>query len=201
MEVLKTIDKYTINCLVSTLLERKLYVATDPEGRNVVLKESIINQHEQLAHEYEMLAKLNNPYIIKPIELIEFENKYYLVLPRAETDLSDFMKSEVMSDQLIHQIMHNLLSAVQYLNVLGIWHRNINPQNILVFKDDQNYRFVLADFKLAINYTGTCNEDFRATLQYMAPEISENKECMFFNYFLIQNSKEIQKVYLNFFEF
>lgn len=177
MDVPQNIGKYKISCLISTLLQRRFFIATDPKGTSVILKESI--DRNQIYHEYEILAKLNFESIIKPIELIECNNKYYLVLPRAENDLSEFMKSEIISEKTVRQIMFRLLSAVQYLNVMGIWHRNINPQNILVFNDNQEKKFVLADFKLAINFTGINSDDFRADYQYMAPEISENKGCMF----------------------
>lgn len=186
MEVPQNIGKYQIKYLISTLLERRLFLANDPEGNNVIIKESLNNQNEQLKQEFEILAKLNHPNIIKPIELITLNDKYYLILPRAENDLFEYMKSQTISDQTIHQIMHSLLSAVQYLNVLGIWHRNICPENILIFNNNNEKRFVLADFKNAINYTGTKNDEFRTKYQYMAPEISTNKGCMIF-FFL--NSK------------
>lgn len=200
MEVPQNIGKYQIKYLISTLLERRLFLANDPEGNNVIIKESLNNQNEQLKQEFEILAKLNHPNIIKPIELITLNDKYYLILPRAENDLFEYMKSQTISDQTIHQIMHSLLSAVQYLNVLGIWHRNICPENILIFNNNNEKRFVLADFKNAINYTGTKNDEFRTKYQYMAPEISTNKGCMIFFFFEFK-MKIIQKVFLNFFYF
>ena len=179
MEDQQKIGDYKINCLVSTLLERRLFIATNQDGKSVVLKESLINQNEQIIHEFDILNKLNCNNIIKPIELIDYNNKYYIVLPRAENELSQYMKSQTISDQNIRKIMHDLLLSIQYLHILGIWHRNVNPENILIFNENQEKRFVLTDFKFSINFTGLKNDEFKTTYQYMAPEMFEKTGCMF----------------------
>ena len=160
MEVPQQIDKYNIECLVSTLLERRLFIATDPSGTNVVIKESIEDRNQELSKEFEILSTVKHPNILHPIELFNVDDKFYLVMPRAETDLNSYMSSEIISDKTIHKIMQSLFSAVKYLHAMCIWHRNIKLENILIFDNNQEQKFVLSGFSLARNFIGISTDEF-----------------------------------------
>ena len=93
-----------------------------------------------------------------------------------ESDLASIIRSsQPLNDRHIHYFISQLLSALQYLHVNNIVHRDIKPRNILVNSD---CLLKLADFGLARYYNENINDskimamtEYVTTRWYRAPEI------------------------------
>ena len=104
---------------------------------------------------------------------------YAFVMPKANEDLYEFFKKkEKLNEDVILEIMHNLLMALNYIHGIGIIHRNVKLENILFINDQYELsNFVLSDFCLATSGFSN-NIDQVGSLPYMAPEMHEHKICM-----------------------
>lgn len=66
-----------------------------------------------------------------------------------------------------------MLDTLRYMHGVGVVHRDIKLENILV---DEDLNFKLADFGFATFKNITKLNDYFGTKTYMAPEIKENKQ-------------------------
>lgn len=95
-----------------------------------------------------------------------------IVFEHVDQDLSMFLQRcppPGLPETLIKDLMHQLLSGLDYLHVNRLTHRDIKPQNVLITKDKQ---VKIADFGLARVY-GFCKliTSVVVTLWYRAPEL------------------------------
>lgn len=128
-----------------------------------------------------MLRLIDHPNIIKiksvlrPIDCSNFLS-VYIIFDLMESDLASIIRSsQPLNDRHIHYFISQLLSALQYLHVNNIVHRDIKPRNILVNSD---CLLKLADFGLARYYNENINDskimamtEYVTTRWYRAPEI------------------------------
>lgn len=105
---------------------------------------------------------------------------YYVVTEYCEGGpVISIAKKGKFSPAVISEIMKQLLSAVSYLHELGIAHRDIKLENMVLLKKKDNYLDIedltikLIDFGLATpcKKHQTQKTGMTGTLEYMAPEI------------------------------
>lgn len=113
-----------------------------------------------LKYEYSILQP---PYLIIATKYAPYKN------------LSEFIikyYSFGMPEKVVRIVMKQILNSVNCLHKKRVWHRDIKPQNFLVFERDPNIHIQLADFGFAkqfqINEKG---KEYIGTLSYSAPEI------------------------------
>ncbi|OAG28986.1 cyclin-dependent kinase 2 [Nematocida displodere] len=149
-------------------------------GRIVALKKVRLSDDREgvpatTIREISLLKNLKHPHIIALHQVIYTENKLYLVFEYADTDLKKYLdltrtQKRTMPPDQIRSFSRQLTSAVAYCHSIGILHRDLKPQNILITKDAQ---IKLADFGLGrsvgIPLHTLTNEV--VTLWYRAPEI------------------------------
>ena len=130
-------------------------------GRNVHTQEEVavkIVEKSDLTQKYierELtFTKLSHKNIIRV--LWTFEDKYfgYFVMEYCPySNLNTFMKDRKIALGLCLSFMRNLAEAVLHIHQRNISHRDINPWNILVKRDeDGGYFLLLADFGLARDF-------------------------------------------------
>ncbi|KAK9474337.1 kinase-like domain-containing protein [Dipodascopsis tothii] len=131
-----------------------------------------------IKREVNILMKLNHPSIVKLKELYEDATHIYLVMEYvAGGDLMDYITSHgPMPEEMASEVVKQVLEAVEYVHDLGISHRDIKPDNILLVAENP-VRIKVSDFGLAkISESGTFLKTFCGTLAYLAPEVIKGKE-------------------------
>ena len=124
------------------------------------------------------LSQFNHPNIIPLIDTIYDENEksYHIVMPYAtQGDLAHYLKrNKVMGNaELLKNLLFQLASGVAFMHGKNVMNRDLKPQNVLVFNDNN---FKIADFGLA--RTNICQvtgyTELIMTLWYRAPEVIFN---------------------------
>ncbi|EGR27503.1 protein kinase domain protein [Ichthyophthirius multifiliis] len=134
---------------------------------------------QALINEMEIMRKVNNPYIIKLYEVYESQNSIYFILESLiGGELMERLKKYTsIKEYDIQQIMKNLLIGIEHLHSIGIMHRDLKPQNLLLRCKTNNYGIVLADLGLA-TYQKNENQFLKrcGTPGYIAPEVLKYKD-------------------------
>lgn len=122
--------------------------------------------------EIQILQNIQHPNIIKMYDYYHDKNKnnIYIFLeycPRGS--IKTFLgKGGYLDEKYVNRLMRQFISGLKYLFSLGIYHRDIKPDNLLL---SENYNLKISDFGLAtLNNSGKFHRLCGSPL-YMAPEI------------------------------
>ncbi len=160
-----------------------IYLVQDKNNQLFTMKKIILAEEldvQSVLNEYKMCQKIKHPNVVKILGI--YSNKLdvttYVVYVLMEVGLTDWEKEiraykekklEYSEKDLV-QIIKQLSSVLSFLQKNNISHRDIKPQNILVFK---NGVYKLADFgeakKIDNKLTNLINNSLRGTELYMSP--------------------------------
>lgn len=173
-----------------------VYRAIDRDRRIVAVKMPLNDEPDlvtRFRHERELafqLSKLNHPHIVPVFEQGETNDRPYFTMAYAANGTLATRERELHQQPL--QVARLMLEVARAIGVLHaqsqpIIHRDVKPENILLFPEDQGngaaniplvqLRAVLTDIGLAreVDQTGQSRtDDIRGTLQYMAPELLQS---------------------------
>ncbi|PRT55994.1 Serine/threonine-protein kinase RAD53 [Wickerhamiella sorbophila] len=138
-----------------------------------IINKSKITGGIAVHREIEILKALQNPYIVCLHDFFEDEAHYYLIMDYvAHGDLMDYVSENgAIPEDASAEIIRQVLTAVHHVHRMGISHRDLKPDNILIAQTDPIVVKV-ADFGLAkISSQGTFLKTFCGTLSYLAPEV------------------------------
>lgn len=133
---------------------------------------------EKLVVEIDILKYISHPNIIHLIDVVVSEKSIYIVLEYCGGDLSQFLQqnSHGINEMVAANFTKQLCDALKIFNELGIMHRDLKPQNILMSEISDTATLKIADFGFAKFASG---EDLSSTVcgspLYMAPEIMKNQ--------------------------
>ena len=131
---------------------KELYVAgNSTRGANMTVltqntnEFSFVDFKDKFISEAKQLAKFNHPNIVRVREFFEANNTVYVVMEYIEgKTLKDLILLEgSLSADFAKNIIENLLDAVQVVHDVGMLHRDIKPDNLIISKEG---RVVLIDF-------------------------------------------------------
>jgi len=125
-----------------------VYLYVNKEGKKYAIKkfrETDEGADSITIREISILTKLNHPNIVQIIDA-NIGVKNYLVMPAAKSDLKTYLKSNVTDPNTIKYFMYQLVKGLEYMHSLTVWHRDIKPDNILIY---DNNRIVFTDFGLS----------------------------------------------------
>ena len=170
-------------------LERKLGeggMAEVWEARHVHLSTSVaikfllphltgdLELQQRFLNEGKRQARLRHPNIVPAIDFIQQDGRSYLVMQyieggSLETKLSN--QNGPLSQEDVHSISWDVLSALDYAHSVGLVHRDVKPSNILI---DPAGCVWLTDFGIALALTEeprvTRTGSAVGTAVYMSPE-------------------------------
>ena len=132
--------------------------------------------------EIQILKKLNHKNIAKLTEVINTEKQILIIQELIEgISLREYYNNEIKHQKgiSIHKenifkiIFRQIFDAMNYLHKLGMAHRDIKLENILIKK---NYEIKIIDFGFGMyNPENKLQKFFCGTPNYMPPEIAEKK--------------------------
>ena len=132
--------------------------------------------------EIQILKKLRHKNIVKLIEVISTEKHILIVQELIEgISLREYYNNEIRhqkgisihKENIFRIIFRQIFDAMNYVHKLGMAHRDIKLENILIKK---NYEIKIIDFGFGMyNPENKLEKFFCGTPNYMAPEIAEKK--------------------------
>jgi serine/threonine/tyrosine protein kinase RAD53 len=127
--------------------------------------------------ELSILRKLDHPNIVALKAFYEDIDNYYIVMELVPGgDLMDFVAANgAIGEDATQVITKQILEGIAYVHRLGISHRDLKPDNILIMQDDP-ILVKITDFGLAkFSDNSTFMKTFCGTLAYVAPEVITGK--------------------------
>lgn len=97
---------------------------------------------------YRRLSGISSEYVAKVYETVRIENEFYAVIEFIQgVTLTDYIKKNgVMTDVQLRDIILQLCSGLEAIHSLGIIHRDINPNNIML---DDSGKVKIIDFGIS----------------------------------------------------
>ena len=129
--------------------------------------------------EANVLKELDHPNIIQLFECFQDQKNYHLVLEICEgNDLVKLVeKKKGLPESLIKKFFYQAVSAVNYLQNIGVCHRDIKLDNFLLSDQDENVaNLKLIDFGFTAVYRGKQLTSLVGTPWYVAPEILDKSK-------------------------
>jgi serine/threonine-protein kinase len=179
------LDGFEIKEMIGHGAFSDVYLATDPQGRRVVLKcphDSIMGDtttFDRFRRELEIAKKLDHPGIQHSYDLAAHRSRPYLVMEYVEGEtLRDLLHREKrLPTARAIDLTEQLADAMAYAHSRGVYHRDLKPENILITPEG---RLVVTDFGIAL-LSGARRLTWRfltsavGTPDYMAPEQIQGK--------------------------
>ncbi|KAJ3101678.1 Cyclin-dependent kinase catalytic subunit [Phlyctochytrium planicorne] len=154
-----------------------VYKARDRKNNQIVALKKIRLESEDegvpstAIREISVLKELNHANVVKLLDIVNQDQKLYLIFEFLDLDLKKYMDSiPSLSTLLIKSYMKQLCEGLNFCHARRILHRDLKPQNLLI---DQHGTLKLADFGLARTFgvpLRTYTHEV-VTLWYRAPEI------------------------------
>jgi len=121
----------------------------------------------RLEHEARVLVRLRHPHIQDTRNADWIDGRFVIVSELANNNLYRYGKAR-RSARVALEVVRQVASALAYAHSQRVMHRDVKPENVLIFPDG---RAVLADFGLS-RFAKTLGRTYTeaGTLGYMAPE-------------------------------
>lgn len=102
-----------------------------------------------LEKEVEILSSLDHPNIIKFLESYQDKHYFHIVMElcNGREVIEKIMENGKLTENIISQIIYKVLSVISYCNNIGISHRDIKPDNILLDENENEIKII--DFGLS----------------------------------------------------
>lgn len=172
MEIGEKIDSYVITEVLSGGMS-EVYKVIDGKDRYVLkyLKKDATDDDKRLfKREIRILKRLKHPNIIEIVyDTYDAERPYY-VMPNCGKSFVEVANSKTSELELLEYVI-SFCEAIQFAHENGVYHRDIKPQNVLLYKgvvkvsDFGLSRFVSRDTTTITNTNITAG-----TQGYMPPE-------------------------------
>lgn len=145
----------------------------------IIDKKTVKEHHLEayVSRETEMMRKIRHQHVVQLIHVYETAKAFYLEMELASGgELFDkILQQKRFAEHVARKYFQQLISAVNYCHKLGIVHRDLKAENLLLGKDDQ---LKVCDFGLSRYVVQTKFADhpvmfhsLAGSLDYQAPEV------------------------------
>lgn len=177
MEIGERIDNYAITEVLAGGMS-EVYRVFDGTERYVlkIVKEDASKDNIKLfRREIRILKNLNHPNIMEIVaDTYDSERPYY-VMPNCGKSFVELACSKSSDLELLNYVI-SFCEAIQYAHEAGVFHRDIKPQNVLLYKDVVKVSdFGLSRFVNRDTTTMTKTSTTAGTAGYMPPEYHAGK--------------------------
>lgn len=176
----KIIENYLLQKVIGSGQYGKVYKAMNMKTNQVFAVKSIKldkfrivpKLHEFTINEVQTLSRINNPNIVKFVEMLRTSNNVYLIYEYCNNGtLDELIKHrKYLPEREALSILAQLLNAFRTLQQENILHRDVKPSNILI---NDGSMIKLADFgfcKTLLSQQELTNTMVGSPI-YMAPEV------------------------------
>jgi serine/threonine protein kinase len=117
----------------------------------IVRKDSNINDAQSMSTEIEIMKRIRHRHVVSMYELYETPKCLWMVLELVTSgDVHHFIANlSFYHEGVAARLMKQVLSGVHYLHSLGIVHRDLKLENILLSDNGPNCDVKIADFGLS----------------------------------------------------
>ncbi len=178
---LETLDNFILGKLLGSGSYGAVYEVTDRNtGKSYALKKiskgeaDELTQIEEIQSEILLLCQLHShcqPYLLCYEGYFEDTHNIYILTESLKNyqPLTDLIDPEKLGHQAepSMELIINLVEGLTLLHAQGIAHRDIKPDNILTQGDHIKY----IDFGLSCGHANECEDGFKGTPNYFAPEM------------------------------
>lgn len=140
-----------------------------------IIKKSEKIDKKTIRGEVNILNVVKHKNIVKFKELIETDNFYYMVEELIKGQgLQNLIR--VLTEVEIKCVIRCILKALNYLHIIGIIHRDVKMENVVVSRNNEFVNAKLIDFDLAdFMLPNKKINQYCGTVAYMAPEVHLNE--------------------------
>uniref|UniRef100_A0A5S6QSR7 non-specific serine/threonine protein kinase n=1 Tax=Trichuris muris TaxID=70415 RepID=A0A5S6QSR7_TRIMR len=139
----------------------------------VIDKRKCRNKEHIIDNEVRLLSRVRHDYVVQLHDSISLKDLHLLVLEFVPGgDLFDaLVAARRFPEATAAHMMQNLMSALSYLHSMDIVHRDVKPENLLIYETGDGWKYIkLADFGLATELNDPLF-DICGTPTYVAPEM------------------------------
>ena len=134
----------------------QVYLATHKATRKafackVVKKNSSMNDAQSMSTEIEIMKRVRHRHIVSMYELYETPKCLWIILELVDGgDIHQFIANTVLyTEQMAAKHMKQIFAGIHYLHSLGVVHRDLKLENILLQGAGPNSDLKIADFGLS----------------------------------------------------
>jgi len=146
------LSKYTFGRFLGKGASATVYECKEKRNKKavaikVIKKDANMNDEESMATELEILRLVRHRFLLNCYELFESTEQLWVVmeLVRGGPLVDRLVKQGVYSEAVASKVMKQVLMAVRYLHSMGVVHRDLKLENLLVTETN----FDEADVKVA----------------------------------------------------
>ena len=181
----ETLDNFILGCEIGKGAYATVRSAQNKENNSKVaikiydkFKMLTPNRKKNVEREIKILTKLNHPNIIKLYKTVENKRSLNLIMEYVNgCSLLSYLKkrhNKKLEEPEARRIFKQLIQALEYCHDLGITHRDIKLENILI---DSHHSIKLIDFGFSTCFPNDKKiKLFCGTPSYMSPEIVNKQE-------------------------
>lgn len=138
----------------------------------IIDKSKVEESPQLLQNEIDIMAKVNHPHVVGLKAVFDTPATLFIVMELVQGgELYEMIvERKTFSEKDTAHIMGQVFSALEYLHGIGIVHRDLKLENMLL-NDKKNLEVKVADFGLSKLYSGQALQTACGTPFYVAPDI------------------------------
>ncbi len=136
---------------------------------------------QRFRREAQVAARLGHPHVGGLVEIVEANGRFALALELVEGESLRMLIEDSISPERVVVLAGQLLRGLEHAHALGLVHRDLKPDNVLVDKRNDRDHARIIDFGIAISSAADSDSIERLTAEgvvigtpeYMSPEQSQ----------------------------